>query len=697
MFFNRSPERKSRMEVESVLSPTDETKPNWIIDAGCVFGIALLAFILRYQYLNQIRSIPLFSSLIADSYAYDQWGVAISGGDWIGKGVFYQAPLYPYFLGILYALFGHDLWSVRVVQIVMGAVSCGLLYLVGKRFFSRSAGIAAGVILSLYAPAMFYESLIQKSALDLFLVALLLLVVGYSLEKPGTIKWIFAGIIVGLLALARENALIWLPVLAIWICWFFASYSGLKRLAWSASLFLGVLIVLVPVGLRNLKFGGEFVLTTAQMGPNFFIGNNPSATGTYAPLRSGRGDPQFERLDAQELAEKALGRSLTATQVSNYWLQQGWNFIRSQPADWLLLLGKKWLITWNVVEVEDSDDFYVYQQWSSLLRVLAALGHFGLLAPLAALGLLLSLNEGRRLTILYALIVTMAMSVAVFYVFGRYRFPVIPILALFAGAGIARLYEFAKAKRFGWLCGAAAAAILAWFVVRLPVMGAPGPTVAGYSNLARMFARTGKPDEAIANYQKALQVDPQNAVAHYNLGSLLGMRGNVEQSKLHLEQAVRFDPNYAEAHSNLGNVLLLLGNTKEASASYRKALELNPGFDDTRFNLGMALLRGKEFNGAAEQFQLIVKKNPANAEALFLLGNALAAGGKLDSAIEKFREVIRLKPDFDDAYVGLARALATSGRTEEAMQVYQKALTILKSKKQADKNAAAKAPGRDTR
>jgi tetratricopeptide (TPR) repeat protein len=109
------------------------------------------------------------------------------------------------------------------------------------------------------------------------------------------------------------------------------------------------------------------------------------------------------------------------------------------------------------------------------------------------------------------------------------------------------------------------------------------------------------------------------------------------------------------------------------------------------------LLRGKEFNGAAEQFQLIVKKNPANAEALFLLGNALAAGGKLDSAIEKFREVIRLKPDFDDAYVGLARALATSGRTEEAMQVYQKALTILKSKKQADKNAAAKAPGRDTR
>ena len=684
------------MEFESALS-ADKPKTNWIIDTGCVVGLALAAIIIRLQYLIQIRPLPLFTNLIADSYAYDQWAVAIAGGDWIGKGVFYQAPLYPYFLGVLYKLFGHDLWSVRVIQIFMGALSCGLLYLAGKQFFSRAAGIAAAVILVFYAPGIFYEGLIQKSAMDLFLVTLLLVVLGYSTSKPGAIKWIIAGLIIGLLALARENALIWLPVLALWLCWYFASYSFSKRLSWAALLGLGALIALVPVGLRNLRVGDKFVLTTAQMGPNFYIGNNPNSTGSYAPLRSGRGDPQFERLDAQELAETALGRSLTATQVSNYWLQQGWDFIRTQPIHWLSLLGKKWLLTWSVVELEDSDDFYIYQQWSPLLRLLAALGNFGWLAPLAIVGLVLTLNERRRLAILYALILTMAASVAVFYVFGRYRFPLIPLLAMFAGAGIVRVYGIVKARRFVWLSGALVAAILAWMIVRIPIMGVPGPTVAGYSNLARVFARAGKPDEAIANYQKALQIDPQSAVVHFNLGSLMGMRGNIEQSKLHLEQAVKFDPNYAEAYSNLGNVQLMLGSTKEASASYRKALELNPGFDDTRFNLGMALLRGKEFKDAIEQFQIIVKKNPENAEAQFLLGNALAAGGKLDAAIENFREVIRLKPDFDDAYVGLARALAMKGHTEEAMQVYQKALAILKSKKQADKNVAGKPPGLDAR
>src|SRR4030095_14448263 len=109
MLFNRSAEGKSRMEFESALS-ADKPKTNWIIDTGCVVGLALAAIIIRLQYLIQIRPLPLFTNLIADSYAYDQWAVAIAGGDWIGKGVFYQAPLYPYFLGVLYKLFGHDLW-----------------------------------------------------------------------------------------------------------------------------------------------------------------------------------------------------------------------------------------------------------------------------------------------------------------------------------------------------------------------------------------------------------------------------------------------------------------------------------------------------------------------------------------------------------------------------------------------------------
>ena len=672
------------MEVSTVSLPSGNPGALKPEDAYIGFGIVLLALIVRFDYLGQIENIPLFHNLIADSSAYDQWAQTIMKGDWLGSGVFYQAPLYPYFLGVVYKIFGHDLWLARIVQIVLGAVSCGLLYLAGSKFFSRPVAIASAMLLCLYAPAIFYDGLIQKSVLDLFLVSLLLCLLGSVLTRPRVTLWLLGGIIVGLLALARENALIWIPVLSIWIVWYFTSALVAKRFTWVACFCLGAVLVLFPVGLRNLKAGGEFVLTTAQMGPNFYIGNNPQATGTYSPLRSGRGDPQFEKTDAKDLAEKSLGRSLSATEVSSYWMKQGWNFVETQPYRWGSLLVRKWLMTWNVVEAEDSDDFYIYQEWSPLLKVLAMAGNFGVLAPLAAVGLLLTLRTRRRLTVLYALILTMALSVALFYVFGRYRFPLVPFLALFAGAGIVRLYDIISNKQTVWIMGAVGTAALAWFLVHLPLLGTPGPTVAGYSNLARAFGRMGKPADAIVNYQKALRIDPENAVAHFNLGSLFGMRGDVAQSREHLEKAIRYDPDYAEAYSNLGNVFLMQGNIRDAIVNYQKALELNPEFDDTRVNLGMALLKGKEFNAAAEQFQLLAQRNPSNAEAQFLLGNSLAAKGELNDAVEKFRAVIRLKPDFEDAYIGLARALATVGHTDEAMKVYQKALALLKAKKNAD-------------
>ena len=59
------------------------------------------AFSIRLLYLIQIQSIPLFYLLAGDGRTYDEWAQRIAAGDWLGSGVFYQAPLYPYFLGVM--------------------------------------------------------------------------------------------------------------------------------------------------------------------------------------------------------------------------------------------------------------------------------------------------------------------------------------------------------------------------------------------------------------------------------------------------------------------------------------------------------------------------------------------------------------------------------------------------------------------
>src|SRR5262249_10921572 len=125
-----------------------------------VLGIFLAALAVRMVHVWQLRESPFFDILLGDAHGYDEWARRIAGGEWIGRGVFYQAPLYPYFLGTIYSLIGHSVLGVRVIQAVVGSASCALLALAGRRFFSPMVGAVAGLGLAFYAPAIFFDSLL---------------------------------------------------------------------------------------------------------------------------------------------------------------------------------------------------------------------------------------------------------------------------------------------------------------------------------------------------------------------------------------------------------------------------------------------------------------------------------------------------------------------------------------------------------
>ena len=497
-------------------------------DLSIVAALFALALVVRLAYLFEIESNPLFYDPTGDGRVYIEWAARIASGDILGDEVFYQAPLYPYFLGLLQILLGRDLWSIRLVQVILGAASCSLIFLAGKAFMGRAAGAAAGVILSLYAPAIFYDGLIQKAVLDLFLISIFLMLLGKCQGEPKFLGWLGVGVLLALLALSRENVLVWTAVVPVWIWLYFSHHSRRRRAQWVSCFFLGCALVLFPVGLRNLMVGGEFTLTTSQLGPNLYIGNHPNASGTYTPLRGGHGDAQFERHDATELAEQALGRSLSPAEVSRFWLGRTLNYVVSQPLDWLQLMGRKWLLVWNVAEIEDADDFYLHREWSAVLGILDRVMTFGLLAPLGAIGCVLTWKHRRKLWILYALLGTYALSVAVIFVLGRYRYSLVPMLVIFAGAAAAECVAFYHAPRLrlGLVC--AAVGLAALLIVNWPVMGTPGPSAAGYNNLGNALMRQGRDDEAIRSYERALALDPSYAAIHFNLGNLLVARGDLD-------------------------------------------------------------------------------------------------------------------------------------------------------------------------
>src|SRR6188508_3019854 len=146
--------------------------------------IFLVAFAVRLIHIWQLRSTPFFDTLLGDANGYDKWAVRLASGDWIGSDVFYQAPLYPYFLGVVYAIFGRDLLVVRIIQAVIGSASCVLLGLACARFFSKRVGLIAGLALALWAPAVFFDSLLQKAVLDMFFMCLSLCLIAGVINSP---------------------------------------------------------------------------------------------------------------------------------------------------------------------------------------------------------------------------------------------------------------------------------------------------------------------------------------------------------------------------------------------------------------------------------------------------------------------------------------------------------------------------------
>src|SRR5215831_9280054 len=86
--------------------------------------IFCVALAVRLFHIWQIRRSPFFSMLLGDARGYDEWAQRIAAGDWIGRDVFYQAPLYPYTLGVLYAIAGRSLLVVRLCQAILGSIAC---------------------------------------------------------------------------------------------------------------------------------------------------------------------------------------------------------------------------------------------------------------------------------------------------------------------------------------------------------------------------------------------------------------------------------------------------------------------------------------------------------------------------------------------------------------------------------------------
>ncbi len=640
----------------------------------------LIALAPRLLFLSEAVRVPLFDRFYLDAKSYDTWATKLAEGEWIGDLPFHMAPVYPYLLGMFYKVFGHNLLLLRVLQHTAGAVSMVLLFLIARRLFDTRTAWLSFILALGYGPFIYFEGQLLASFLGILLGLAALLLLIRSLAREG--KGLFlAGLVLGAGSVARPNLLFFMPFAFLWI--FLVERPPLRRTAgWTA----GFLLALVPTTAYNYAVSGDFVPISTHGGISFYLGNNDFTPGTYIPPPEFGGNPEaIDIYDSKRIAERETGKELSPSEVSNYWYHESFEYMKSEPWDFVKLVARKTLLYMNSYEIPLDVNYEFDKRLYGVFWLLPVT--LGLVLPLALVGMVLLFAVNRRATLLTLFVAGNAASVIAFFICARYRQTAVPVLIVLAAFALVRLYDFARERRWHPFLVGAAAALLLVVPVNLDIY--PGKVTGEARSsviVGRAWAAAGEPVKAEEAYLRAISMVPGYTDGRMNLGLLYYRLGRYKEAVEEFGEVIRKTPLFAGAWNNLGNALREAGDTERAAAAIRRATEIDPGYAGAWNNLGYTYTALGRFAEGERAYRKALAIDPKGADTWANLADVLVAQGRFDEAAAVLRrglaetgDTIRITRKLDQLgrTIDLCRTVleaVRAGRDDEAIEVLASAV-----------------------
>lgn len=577
-----------------------------------IAAILLVALVVRLLVNADLSRTILYSSPQLDHLEFLRWARSIAAGApiWMPS----HAPGYPFFLGYLLRLFDGSVAAARTVQAALGAATCLLVALLGSRWFGRRSGIAAGLLVAVYGPLVFIESGLLAEG-PFVLLAMLAL---YWITLPRQPLWAagIAGLAVGLATVFRATGILLLPAMLLIVL----TDRRRRRLASAVVVAATCLLLVLPVA---RSFGEKFdsgLFLQGFGGLNFLMGNDPSGSGVPS-ARLGGG---WDLLSGEAFHAGAI----TAGQRERYYYRKALRRIGEDPLGFgrMLLVKSFWLL--QNEEPRETHSICFFRASSPILRLLPG---FWLVLPLAATGVWLAWRQRRLPAAPLWFLLFLSASCVLFVVSLRYRLPLVPVLAVFAGLSLIWCFDAARAKR--WRSVARwSAAVLAILALTLAWTHPPSRDVAEELALsASSLERDGRLEEAAATYREALELDADSAYALAGLGRTLLRQGDLEAAASAFARAITANPAFSGGHGGMGSVRWMQGRPQEAIQSYREALRLAPDSGRIARDLGTLLVQQGELTEALAVFEQILLFNPNEIRALL-------AVARIQGALERPRE-----------------------------------------------------------
>jgi tetratricopeptide (TPR) repeat protein len=607
-----------------------------------IFGIALAV---RIIHLMAISSEPAFQSLAGNPMFYDLWAKSILNDGFLADTTFYRAPLYPYFVSVLYAISGSSQLFVGIVQALIGSASCVLVYLVARRFIAEAAAFVAGLISSLYGVFIYLDSELVPHTLATFLILAAALVLAMVKRKSRLRIYLLSGLLIGLAAIAEPSLILFGPLTIIWLLLGFKGRFSWKLARWG-TLLAGMAVAILPVTLQNAVRSGDFILISSNLGVDFFAGNNIQSDGKTAHLSGQDLEIMWYLEAAQDLAEDAAGEELSPSEVSSFYMKQAWLFIEGFPKEAVGLLLKRTYMLLNGYEISAERPFYLAAESSWLLSILTwdriVSFPMGLILPLFVAGIMVTAARWRKLALIYCLLLSVFLWPALFFVNLQTRAPLAIPFIIIACAGVAETVRLAGRKKYSKLTYPIAIGLVALFA---------------------------------CNYD-LVEVREKPELTYLRVGLSHWNAGNYEEAEDAFLAGLAIDSDSPALLNNLGNIYYRKRIYQEAEKKYRRALMIDPDFLDARRNLIRLYERwGRDdmLHGAYSEF---LRHFPNSTWGLFRMAEYHVEHLQSDSALVYYERLVSLEPTNPDARFGLASVYTKLGRADEARVIYEDMLQV---------------------
>jgi 4-amino-4-deoxy-L-arabinose transferase-like glycosyltransferase len=583
---------------------------------GLLLFLAALA--VRLGFLYDISDSPSFLHPLVDAKTHSGLAQILLESEETPTALFWRSVFYPLYLAAAYFLSGSSVLVAKLFQAFLGASTCLLTYRLGRRCFGDPVGLLAGAITAFYGPLLFWESeLVAAGWAAFWTVSLLLLAL--RVQESHSLESHFAfGLVGGAAVLTRPSFLPFVLLTIIWLGWSARQEHREWALGHIAVSLLGFLLLTLPTAIASHRIAEHASFLPRAGALNLYIGNNPDRCAT---LRARPGSADWKEVRDWGVQEGYEERA----DEPRFFREQVINYATTQPWDFAGGILHKLVQFANGREIPRNVDIYVFREWSATLRVLVwKAGNFGfpwgLLFPLALVGLALAWRAVPAPLLI--LIGTYPLVIALTFVAGRYRVPIVPALSILAAAGVTELAVRLQQRYWRSAVFLIALIVAIAFITnhsdRFCEEDFDFPTEM-YLALAVESDRAGRADEAVAQYREALRHDPDSQIAHSQLARIFVAREEFDRAIGHYDEALRVAEYHWLFHRR-GIAYRSKGDFVRALDDFGSALELKPGFAPSHQQRGEVYFRTGETEKALQSIQLafehaVEKKNARQARA----------------------------------------------------------------------------------